>query len=166
MDNGYARPIEGVVTVIDLNRKEVVRVEDHGIVPLPPKPGNWGRSSIAHARTDLKALAVSQPDGPSFTVTGHDVRWQKWGLHVGFNPREGLVLNTVTYEGRPILYRGSIAEMLVPYADPKESAYRKNAFDLGEYGLGMMANSLALGAIAWARSTTLTATSPTAMARL
>ena len=35
--------------------------------------------------------------------------------------------------------------MIVPYADPRESAYRKNAFDLGEYGVGMMANSLALG---------------------
>ena len=46
MDNGYARPIEGVVTVIDLNRKEVVRVEDYGVVPLPPKAGNWGRSAI------------------------------------------------------------------------------------------------------------------------
>ena len=38
LDNGYARPIEKVVAVIDLNRKEVVRVEDHGVVPFPPKP--------------------------------------------------------------------------------------------------------------------------------
>ena len=145
MDNGYARPIEGVVTVIDLNRKEVVRVEDHGVVPLPPKAGNWGRSAFPNSRSDLKPLDVSQPNGPSFAVSGHEVRWQKWTLRVGFNPREGLVLNTVAYDGRPILYRGSIAEMLVPYADPKESSYRKNAFDLGEYGLGVMANSLALG---------------------
>jgi primary-amine oxidase len=145
MDNGYARPIEDVVTVIDLNRKEVVRVEDYGVAPLPPTAGNWARSAIPHPRTDLKSLDVSQPSGPSFTVRGHEVRWQKWALRVGFNPREGLVLNTVAYDGRPILYRGSIAEMLVPYGDPKESAYRKNAFDLGEYGLGMMANSLALG---------------------
>ena len=145
MDNGYARPIEGVVTVIDLNRKEVVRVEDHGVVPLPPKAGNWGRSAFPNPRSDLKPLDVSQPNGPSFAVSGHEVRWQKWTLRVGFNPREGLVLNTVAYDGRPILYRGSIAEMLVPYADPKESSYRKNAFDLGEYGLGVMANSLALG---------------------
>jgi primary-amine oxidase len=35
--------------------------------------------------------------------------------------------------------------MIVPYGDPKESAYRKNVFDLGEYGVGMLANSLALG---------------------
>jgi primary-amine oxidase len=145
MDNGYARPIEGVVTVIDLNRKEVVRVEDNGVVPLPTQAGNWGRSSIPHPRKDLKSFEVSQPDGPSFIVNGHEVRWQKWALRVGFSPREGLVLNMVAYDDRPVLYRGSIAEMLVPYADPKESSYRKNAFDLGEYGLGMLANSLALG---------------------
>ena len=120
MDNGYARPIEGVVTVIDLNRKEVVRVEDYGVVPLPPKPGNWVRAtSVPHPRADLKPLDVSQAEGPSFTVNGHEVRWQKWAFRVGFNPREGLVLNTVAYDGRPILYRGSIAEMIVPYADPQ-----------------------------------------------
>ena len=64
MDNGYARPIEGVVAVIDLNRKEVVRVEDYGVVPLPPKAGNWARESIPQPRADLKPLEVSQPDGP------------------------------------------------------------------------------------------------------
>jgi primary-amine oxidase len=144
-DNGYAHPIEGLITVIDLNRKEVVRVEDLGVVPVPVKAGNWGRADGIRQRADLKTLAVSQADGPSFSVSGQEVRWQKWAFRVGFNPREGLVLHTVGYDGRPILYRGSIAEMIVPYGDPKESAYRKNVFDLGEYGVGMLANSLALG---------------------
>jgi primary-amine oxidase len=144
-DNGYARPIEGMVAVIDLNRKEVVRVEDHGVVPLPPLAGNWARSFVKDVRTDLKPLDVSQSRGPSFTVRGHQVQWQKWSLRVGFNPREGLVLHTIAYDGRPILYRASIVEMIVPYADPRPSAYHKNAFDMGEYGVGMMANSLENG---------------------
>ncbi len=144
-DNGYAHPIEGLITVIDLNRKEVVRVEDLGVVPVPTRAGNWGRADVARPRTDLKPLEVSQADGPSFSVIGQEVRWQKWAFRVGFNPREGLVLHAVSYDGRPVLYRGSIAEMIVPYGDPKESAYRKNVFDLGEYGVGMLANSLALG---------------------
>ena len=139
------RPIEGVVAVIDLNAKQVVRVEDYGVVPLPPRPANWARSFVTRSRTDLKPLDVSQSQGPSFSVTGHLVRWQKWAFCVGFNPREGLVLFTVSYDNRPIMYRGSIAEMIVPYADPREASYRKNAFDMGEYGVGMMANSLALG---------------------
>ena len=144
-DNGYAHPVEGLITVIDLNRKEVVRIEDLGVVPVPARAGNWGRADVARPRADLKPLEVSQADGPSFSVSGQEVRWQKWAFRVGFNPREGLVLHTVAYDGRPILYRGSIAEMIVPYGDPKESAYRKNVFDLGEYGVGMLANSLALG---------------------
>jgi primary-amine oxidase len=144
-DNGYARPVEGVVAVIDLNRKEVLRVEDYGVVPLAPRAGNWSRRYVTETRNGLKPLEVTQKDGPSFSVAGHEVRWQKWSFRVGFNPREGLVLHTAAYDGRPVLYRASIAEMIVPYADPAEAAYRKNAFDLGEYGVGMMANSLERG---------------------
>ena len=144
-DNGYARPIENLVVLIDLNRKEVLRIEDYGAIPLPPQSGNWARQYNKETRTDLKPLDVTQAEGPSFTVRGHEVSWQKWDLRVGFNPREGLVLHQIRYDGRPVLYRASISEMIVPYADPKISAYRKNAFDLGEYGVGMMANSLAIG---------------------
>ncbi|WP_165230952.1 primary-amine oxidase [Aquisphaera insulae] len=145
LDNGYAHPIEGVITVIDLNRKEVVRVEDLGVVPIPQKPAYWARDAVKPAKSDLRPLDIRQPDGPSFTIQGSEVRWQKWGLRVGFNAREGLVLHRVSYDARPILYRASIAEMVVPYGDPKETAYRKNVFDIGEYGVGMLANSLALG---------------------
>ncbi len=144
-DNGYARPVEGIVAVVDLNRKEVLRVEDYGVVPLPPEAGNWARAYVKTTRDGLKPLEVTQKDGASFAVDGHEVRWQKWAFRVGFNPREGLVLHTVGYDGRPVVYRASIAEMIVPYADPSEASYRKNAFDLGEYGVGMMANSLELG---------------------
>jgi primary-amine oxidase len=144
-DNGYARPIENIVAIVDLNRKQLVRVEDYGVVRLPPEAGNWTREYVKESRAGLKPLEVSQPKGTSFTVDGHEVKWQRSSFRVGFNPREGLVLYTIAFDGRPVLYRASIAEMIVPYADPKPSSYRKNAFDLGEYGVGMMANSLALG---------------------
>ena len=38
----------------------------------------------------------------------------------------------------------SIAEMVVPYADPGDPHYLKNAFDAGEDGLGKNAHSLEL----------------------
>ena len=151
-DNGYARPIEGVVPVVDLNKMEVIRVEDYGIVPLPPESGNYAREYIPKFRDDLKPLDIVQPEGPSFEVDGHKIYWQKWHLRIGFNPREGLVIYDVGYEEdgtiRPILYRASLAEMVVPYNDPSSAGsnhYRKNAFDVGEYGVGMLANSLKLG---------------------
>jgi primary-amine oxidase len=144
-DNGYARPIENIVAVVDLNRKQLVRVEDYGVTPLPRQAGNWAREYNPDRRAELKPLEVTQSKGTSVKVEGHEVQWDKWSFRVGFNPREGLVLYTVGYDGRPVLYRASIAEMMVPYADPKQSSYHKNVFDLGEYGVGVMANSLALG---------------------
>ena len=70
-------------------------------------------------------------------------------MRVDWTHREGLVLNTVSYtdgdDVRPVLYRASLAEMTVPYGDPSVTQARKNAFDVGEYGLGMLANSLVLG---------------------
>jgi primary-amine oxidase len=148
-DNGYARPIEGIIAYIDLNKMEVLRVEDHGIVPIPPELGNYWAEAVGQMRSDLKPLEITQPEGPSFTVYGHEVSWQKWRFRIGFNMREGLVVHTVGYEDqgrlRPILYRASLAEMVVPYGDPGLSHYRKTAFDIGEYGIGILANSLERG---------------------
>ena len=75
--------------------------------------------------------------------------WQKWRFVIGFNAREGLTLHHLRYEDegreRSVLYRGSLTEMVVPYGDPGPTQRRKNAFDVGEYGMGMCANSLELG---------------------
>ena len=148
-DNGYARPIEGVTAVVDLNSMEVVRVDDYGFVPLPPEPGNYGAEFVGKFREDLKPLDITQPEGPSFQVDGWKVVWQKWHLRVGFTPREGLVIHTVGYEDqgrvRSILYRAALSDMVVPYGDPGKDHYRKNAFDAGEYGIGSLTNSLTLG---------------------
>jgi primary-amine oxidase len=64
-------------------------------------------------RKDLKALNVSQPDGPSFTVADESlVEWQKWKFRVGFNHREGATIHDVRYDGRSVMYRLSISEMV------------------------------------------------------
>ncbi len=148
-DNPYARPVEGIVVFTDINTLEVLRVEDHGILPIPPEDGNFMGDVIPQVRTDLKPLEITQPEGPNFTVNGREVSWQKWHFRIGFTAREGLVLYTLGYEDkgkvRPIMYRASLAELAVPYGDPGYSHYRKTAFDVGEYGIGHLANSLELG---------------------
>jgi len=148
-DNGYARPIEGIRPVVDLNTMRVLRVEKYGHWPLPPEVGNYSAARVPNHRTDIKPLQITQPEGPSFTVVGNQVTWQKWSLVVGFNAREGLTLHHIRYRDndrdRSILYRASLTEMVVPYGDPTPTQARKNAFDVGEYGMGMCANSLQLG---------------------
>jgi primary-amine oxidase len=149
-DNAYAHPIEGLVAVVDLIAEKVVDlVDEPEIVPIPKKKRNYHRNDLPPPRTDLKPLDIVQPHGASFKVDGWNVEWQKWSFRVGFNPREGLVLHQLAYDDggreRPIIYRASVTDMVVPYADPTANHYWKSAFDAGEYGLGRLANSLELG---------------------
>jgi primary-amine oxidase len=147
-DNGYARPIEGLLVHVDMARGEVLEVVDHGVVPLPDDPGSYFPEDHP-AREDLRPLEITQPDGVSFTIDGHVLRWQRWSVHVSLDPLEGIVLRDVTYDdggrARSILRRAAVSEMVVPYGDPGPAHGWKNAFDAGEWGLGRMANSLTLG---------------------
>ena len=128
---------------------QVVRIDEFEHRPLPPLPGNYAANRVSPLRDGIKPLEIVQPDGPSFEVEGNTVRWQNWSLVVGFSAREGLTLHHVRYRDgerdRSILYRASLTEMVVPYGDPSPTQFRKNAFDVGEYGMGMCANSLELG---------------------
>jgi primary-amine oxidase len=148
-DNGYARPLEGLIAFVDMGRAEVLEVLDTGVVPFPSEHGSYYPEHNGPLRTDLKPLEIIQPEGPSFEVDGNLVRWQKWSLRIGMDPLEGLVLWTVGYEDggrvRPIVYRASVSEMVVPYGHPGPMHAWKSAFDAGEWGLGRMANSLTLG---------------------
>ena len=148
-DNGYARPIEGIRPVVDLNTMKVVRIEEYGKWPLPPESCNYSPDRAGPLRTGIKPLLITQPEGPSFTLDDHQLTWQNWKFVIGFNAREGLTLHHIRYtdsgRDRGILYRASLTEMVVPYGDPRPTQARKNAFDVGEYGMGMCANGLQLG---------------------
>ncbi len=148
-DGYYGRPVEGLVAIVDLIGGLVLEVEDHPNPPPPREALRFDHDCGGPARTDLKPLEIVQAEGPSFTLEGHLLRWQKWQMRVSLHPREGLVLHEIGYEDggrlRRICERASVAEMVVPYGDPSVGQYFKNAFDSGECGLGRMTNSLELG---------------------
>ena len=157
-EHHYARPIEGLLALVDLDTMEVLEITDHGVVPVPEHPGNYipelmfeegNRPRFERLRADVKPLAITQPDGPSFKVDGRAVEWQKWRFRVGWTLREGLVLFDLRYEDRgelrPILYRASLSEVAVPYGSPQPTHVLKCAFDESEYGLGLLTNALEPG---------------------
>ncbi|MEV4537605.1 primary-amine oxidase [Asanoa sp. NPDC049518] len=145
-DHCWAHPIDGVVAYVDLIEKEVVKLIDHALLPVPQEEGNYDDPAYTGPpRQTLKALEITQPDGASFQVDGDEVTWEGWRFRVGFDPREGLVLHQLSIQDRPLIYRASIAEMVVPYADPSPVRFWQNYFDAGEYLLGQQANSLVLG---------------------
>ena len=147
--NGYARPIEGVVAVVDLTEKRVLYVVDEGDAPVPEAEINYYAEQQPGQREDLRPLEITQPSGSSFSLDGHLLRWQHWQMRVSHHPREGLVIHQLGYEDggevRSIAYRMSLSEMVVPYGDPSPGQYFKNAFDSGELGLGRLTNALTLG---------------------
>ena len=53
-------------------------------------------------RTTTKPYQVIQPEGPSFTVDGNRLSWEKWTMWVGFNYREGLTIHDIRYAGRSL----------------------------------------------------------------
>jgi primary-amine oxidase len=153
--NPYAHLISGLHCVIDVNAMEVLRVEDGEHIDIPDVMGEYvprhipERIRAGQRRDPLTPLHITQPDGPSFTLDGNHLEWQNWSLRVGFNYREGMTLHSVTYRDgdrtRSIAHRLSFAEMVVPYRDPSPDHYRRTAFDIGEWGLGFMTQSLELG---------------------
>ncbi|WP_240477439.1 primary-amine oxidase [Jiangella muralis] len=149
-DHAWAHPIDGVVAYVDLIEKTVIELIDDAVLPIPDEEANHDDPAYTGPpRTTLKPIEITQPEGPSFTVEDDVVTWENWSFRVGFDPREGLVLHQLGWrEGdrvRPVVYRASVAEMVVPYADPSPVRFWQSYFDVGEYLLGDQVNSLELG---------------------
>ena len=147
-DNHYARPVEGLVALVDVDSGKAI-VLDHGVRPMPSFSADYAADRVGALRQDLKPLEITQPEGPSFEVEGHTIRWQKWALRISMHPVEGLVLHDVRYRDgdrdRSILHRAALSDMVVPYGDPSPMHFWKHAFDAGETTMGQQANSLKLG---------------------
>ncbi|MFC5828097.1 primary-amine oxidase [Nonomuraea insulae] len=145
-DHAWAHPVDGLVAYVDVLNRTVDQVIDFGPVPVPGGSGNYDDPAVTGPpRTTQRPIQITQPDGPSFTLEGNLLSWENWSLRIGFDAREGLILHQIGFGGRSIVHRASIAEMVVPYADPAPVRSWQNYFDVGEYLLGQYANALELG---------------------
>ncbi|MBD2500984.1 primary-amine oxidase [Anabaena azotica] len=147
--NHYGSPIEGVIATVDLNKGTVTNFIDQGIVPISQENWDYDLQSLGRLLTPPKLLQTLQPQGKSFQIKGNEISWQGWKFRYLMHPRDGLVLYQVTYQDgeniRPILYRASLSEMVVPYGDPDPTWSFRNAFDVGEYNIGLLASTMELG---------------------
>jgi len=148
-DLAWAHPVDGLCAYVDLVEKRVFEIVDEFELPVPAESGDYDDPAVRGPHRDtLRPIEITQPEGPSFTLDGHLLRWQGWSMRIGFDAREGLTLHQVGIdEGgrtRPLVYRASIPEMVVPYGDPR-FRYWQSYFDTGEYLVGKWANSLERG---------------------
>ena len=147
-DNPYAKPVENLVAIVDRVTHEVVEIEDGDVVPVPAASGRYDAAGVGAVRT-VAPLEITQPEGPGFTVDDGHLAWGPWRMRISMHPIEGLVLHEIGYHDgdrlRPIVYRASMSEMIVPYGSTSPNHWWKNAFDAGDIGLGKCANSLTMG---------------------
>ncbi len=146
--NLYARPIEGMQAIMDLDDRTVLQVIDTGVVPLHATTEEFDEATVSlryGLRPALRPIQITQPQGANFTITGNFVEWQKWKFHVRFERRPGTVISLVTYDGRPVMYQGSLAEIFVPYQDPDANWFYRTYMDEGEFGFGLLSSPLRLG---------------------
>jgi primary-amine oxidase len=146
--NLYAKPLEGFQAIMDLDDRVVLSVIDTGALPLPAQTNEFDEATVSARyglRAPLKPIQITQPQGANFTLSGNFVEWQKWKFHVRFERRPGTVISLATYDGRPVMYQGSLAEIFVPYQDPDVNWFYRTYMDAGEFGFGLLASPLKRG---------------------
>jgi len=150
--NTWSRSIENLTVVVDMNTREVLRVVDEGVVPVPPEPAGFDVAALgAPSAGPVQAgqMQVSQPGGPGFTLNGEEVQWQNWSFRLRSDQRVGVVVSLASWheddEIRPVMYQGFLSEIFVPYMDPAFAWFSKNYLDLGEYSTGGLTKPLIRG---------------------
>ena len=136
--SGLGVPIANLVAVVDRQTGEILRVIDDGpIEGTPPSIGEHHDEAVGPPRKALPPMTISQPEGPGYELSGHQVRWEGWGFHFRVDQRRGIVLSRVGHhegdELRSVLYQASLSELFVPYHDPEEPWSHQAYFDLGTY---------------------------------
>lgn len=147
-NNVWGRPIEGLHAVVELDEEKVLRLVDTGPVPLDRETHSFAGTSPSPVRPldDALADAGIALDGDQ---TGAAVRWKNWSFHYRMDRRAGPIVSLVRYRDgerdRLVLYRGSIAELFVPYMDPDPNWAFRTWLDVGENDFGFMASELRPG---------------------
>ncbi|WP_221585457.1 primary-amine oxidase [Microbacterium sp. G2-8] len=149
-DSCWAHPVGGLVVHIDLDQKKVLRIVETDVTHTPEESGDYLDPAVrGEERTGLKPISITQPEGVSFSLEDGVLSWQNWSVRLGFNGREGLTLHELAFDDhgrtRPVMYRGSISEMVVNYGDVSPTNSWQNYYDVSEYQFGRLANSLELG---------------------
>jgi primary-amine oxidase len=145
-NNLFGWPIERLYALVELRQKKVLQVVDYGVVPVADQDMNFTEAAIGTLRDRRNPVQQAAPKGPNVKVEGGQVSWGNWRFHVRMESRQGTVISLASWADagreRSVLYQGYMSEMFVPYMDADYGWYSRTYFDMGEYGLGLLASPL------------------------
>ena len=144
-----ARPIEGLMGVVDAETGEVLKVFDGKVVDLAPPPPGYG-DLLPKIDPPAKRVGISVEGLGNLKLTGNlNVEWFDWRFHVRADKRAGMIISLVRFNDgktlRDIAYQMNVSEMFVPYMDPDPTWSYRTFMDAGEFGLGYLLSSLRPG---------------------
>ena len=127
--------LEGLGVRVDLAGGVVENIFE---APVPPAgTGAPQTRAAASSVRPLRPLVATQPNGPSFSLRGSEILWDRWRLHFGVHPRRGLEVFDVSIvdgsQTRQVLYRAGLSELITPYGDPEYTSWYPR--DAGDYGM-------------------------------
>ena len=157
---GNGMEVRGLDVRVDLGAGTVEEV-----LEAPFRGGTEPSVAPVPAGRPLRPLVVSQPNGPSFSIRGSEILWDRWRLHFGVHPRRGVEIYDVAIvdgnQTRPVLYRAGLSELMTPYGDPSYVSWYPR--DAGDYGMSIYSAARAsaiVGADAPANATFVPAVFP------
>ena len=144
-----ARPIEGLMGIVDSNTGEVLEVLDRETVELPSAPKGYG-TDLPELDKVTNPIAMIAPAGPNIELSGNlEIKWNRWQMHARADKRAGLILSLVKFDDgkklRDIAYQMNVSELFVPYMSPDPTWSYRTFMDAGEYGMGYLIASLKPG---------------------
>ncbi len=131
--------VDGVMAVIDLYARKVIRIYDRAGVPNSKVPHDIFDPKYRTVLNQSDRKADQQHPG-DIHIEQNVVSWRNWRFRYGFNLREGLVLYQIAVNDgvkwRSVVYRASVSETLTSYLDPSSFWSWLEVLDEGGGGLG------------------------------
>lgn len=156
--NNFAKPINGITPVVDLNLQEVVDV----IITSDKSRNNktYDYDEASTGAKSMKKVTMNSPDGNNFKIENGMISWDGWKFHFRQDKRFGTIISMASFDDQMVVYQLSANEMFVPYMDASEDWKYRSYMDIGEYGFGLLSSKLELGTDVPENATLLDAVMP------
>ena len=144
-----ARPVEGLMGVVDSTSGEVIDVIDREVVDLPAAPQGYGKTNPTPFPA-MHGIDIVNDDGSNIQLSNNlEVGWFRWKFHVRADRRAGVIVSLARFDDRNsermVIYQMNLSEIFVPYMDPNPTWSYRTFLDAGEFGLGYLSSSLRAG---------------------